>query len=347
MTTSFLAPPDPQTRWSAIPPLPAPSRPRRGVARFVAPVALVTAVGLTVGLVIDRVGFVLLAVLFLLVVPFEKLFPRHRQRLRRDGLGTDVAFALTTVPLGAAAVFVSAFIAIASLAWLPGLALRPLVAMLPALPQMLVGIVLFDVAIYWAHRFAHEVPFMWRFHSIHHSTRHLDWVSGFRNHPLDGVFFAPAFILLIAAGFSAEFSGVLALVQFLTGLFAHANVRWRLRPLHKIVLTPEFHHWHHTNEPDAINTNYSVFLPAWDILFGTFFMPADRRPQVYGVSEPIPRGLARQLWHPFRGLRSPWSVIRHPWRATAETWTAVRRGVGQMHRSARRTSRRVRRSYTS
>ena len=72
---------------------------------------------------------------------------------------------------------------------------------------------------------------------------------------------------------------MLAVVQIVTGLFLHANVRWRWRPLHRVVITPEFHHWHHADEAVADNSNYSVFLPVWDILFGTYLMPADRRPR--------------------------------------------------------------------
>ena len=77
---------------------------------------------------------------------------------------------------------------------------------------------------------------------------------------LDGAIIAPAVVFLIAAGFSTETAVVITVLQILVGLFLHANVRWRLRPMHKIIITPEFHHWHHTNEPDAIWSNYSTFL---------------------------------------------------------------------------------------
>jgi hypothetical protein len=126
----------------------------------------------------------------------------------------------------------------------------------------------------------------------------------------------PPFVFLLAAGFSPEVTGALAIVQVVLGLFLHANVRWRLRPLHRLVITPEFHHWHHANEPGAISTNHSVFLPIWDIAFGTYHMPADRRPQRYGVDEEIPAGMAAQLMHPFRGIGNPWRHLRHPLRAT-------------------------------
>ena len=251
--------------------------------------------------------------LFVLVVPFEKLFPRHRgQKVRRPEAGTDVAYALAQPAATAIGLVVAIFVGLASLAWIPGLLIRPLVLALPGPAQLLAGVLLFDMAIYWVHRWSHEVPFLWRFHSIHHSTKTLDWVSGFRAHPFDGAIVAPPFVFLLAAGFPAAFSGALAILQIVLGLFLHANVRWRLRPLHRLVITPEFHHWHHANEPDAINTNYSVFLPAWDLIFGSYHMPKNRRPQVYGVAEHIPTGMGRQLLHPLRGMSNPLRIVRHP-----------------------------------
>jgi sterol desaturase/sphingolipid hydroxylase (fatty acid hydroxylase superfamily) len=333
-----LAPPDPGTFRGATPPVREPLPPVTGRRRWRQPLALLAAAAVVLALALDVTPLLVLIGLFVVVVPFEMLFPRHGRRLRRPEVGTDIAYALVGTPLGVVGTAVAAVLGIASLAWLPGLALRPLVSMAPPVVRVLLGLVLFDVVVYWAHRWAHEVPFLWRFHSVHHSTRRLDWVSGFRNHPFDGVFLAPAFVLLAAAGFSAQFTGVLGVVQLLTGLFAHANVRWRLRPLHRVIFTPEFHHWHHADEPGAINSNYSVFLPLWDTLFGTYFMPADRRPQHYGIAEPTPAGIVRQLLHPFRGLRTPRQVIAHPWRATRESVQALRRGVRQMIDSARRPS---------
>jgi sterol desaturase/sphingolipid hydroxylase (fatty acid hydroxylase superfamily) len=289
-----------------------------------------------VGVAIDRGGLFVVPILFLLVVPFEKLFPRHRQPLRRPQVGTDIGYALAGPLLTAISLAGAVVVGVASLAWLPGLALRPLVAMIPPPVAPLIGIVLFDFAIYWTHRWYHEVPFLWRFHAIHHSPEHMDWISGFRSHPLDGTLLAPAFVFLLAAGFTAEFTGVLAVIQIVLGIFLHANVRWRLRPLHRIIMTPEFHHWHHANEPGAINSNYAVFLPAWDQIFGTYFMPRNRRPRVYGVSEPIPSGMVAQLWHPLRGMGNPLRHLRHPARSVRCLFRFVRHLLAELKRSATR-----------
>ena len=305
---------------------------RRGIIELTLVGAIIAA-----ALAFDRSPLAIIPVLFVLVVPFEKLFPRHRgQPIRRPHLGTDVAYALAGPALNVVTIIVAIIVGVASLAWLPGLALRPLVGLIPLAVLPFVALVLFDFVTYWVHRWSHEVPFMWRFHAVHHSTEHLDWVSGFRLHPIDGALLAPPFVFLLAAGFDPEVAGALAVVQIITGLFLHANVRWRLRPLHRVIITPEFHHWHHTNDPQAIHSNYSVFLPLWDQLFGTYFMPADRRPEQYGIDEHMPDGVWAQLRWPLRGLGNPLRFLRHPIRSVKALGRGIRLVSGQIYRSTRR-----------
>jgi lathosterol oxidase len=261
-------------------------------------------------------GITIVLVLFVLVVPFEKIFPRHKdQKIRRPYLATDVSYALIAPLMGVFATFIAIIVGVLSFAWIPGLIIRPWVEQIPESIAPYVAFLIFDFVIYWTHRFYHEIPVLWSFHAIHHSTEHLDWASGFRGHPFDGTIAAPAFFFMVAAGFDPELTGLFAVVQVLLGLFLHANVSWRLSFLHKIVITPEFHHWHHTNETDAIWTNYSTFLPIWDIIFGTYFMPQNRRPQIYGVSENIPDGIVNQLKYPLRNLGNPLWALRHPFKS--------------------------------
>jgi sterol desaturase/sphingolipid hydroxylase (fatty acid hydroxylase superfamily) len=247
-----------------------------------------------------------IAALFIISWPLERLWRRHPVPVRRLALRTDLAYAAAQPALQFATVVVAVIAGLLSFAWLPGLIVRPAVTALPPLVQAIGGFLIFDFLVYWAHRWGHTVPLFWRFHSVHHSTRHLDWVSGFRAHPLDGAFIAPAVVFLVAAGVDNRVAGAFAIVQFLVGLGAHLNVRFRLRPLWPVVMTPEFHHWHHELDDEAHHTNYSTFLPIWDILFGTYRMPRDARPQRYGISEPMPDGIAQQLVFPMRGLRGDW-----------------------------------------
>jgi sterol desaturase/sphingolipid hydroxylase (fatty acid hydroxylase superfamily) len=81
------------------------------------------------------------------------------------------------------------------------------------------------------------------------------------------------------------------------------NVRWRMSWLDGIWGTPEYHHWHHSAHAEAVNHNYSGFLPVLDRLFGTYYMPAERRPELYGVEEHVPHTWLGQMLFPFRRQR--------------------------------------------
>jgi sterol desaturase/sphingolipid hydroxylase (fatty acid hydroxylase superfamily) len=302
MNTSLLDPPvvaGPATTPSW--PAPDPTA-RRHAPRTRRTVALTIAATLAAlaSIAIGNTAVGAIAVLFVISWPLERLWRRHPVGVRRLALRTDLAYAVASPALQFVGLVAAVALAAVSLAWLPGLALRPVVGLLPGWVRTTTGVLLFDLLVYWTHRWSHTIPLFWRFHAIHHSTRHLDWVSGFRAHPLDGAFIAPAFAFVLAAGFDPEITGALAVLQFVVGIWAHLNVRWRLRKLRFLVLTPDFHHWHHANEPAAINTNFSTLLPVWDLLFGTFRMPDGPGPQRYGVDEAVPSSIGAQLLYPFR-----------------------------------------------
>ena len=305
---------------------------------------LFAAAVIAVSFLIDARGWVVVPLLFVFVVPFEKLFPRHRgQRLRRPGLGTDLAWALASPVMQVVTVVVALGVGLATFAWIPGLAMRPFVALLPGPAQVFLAVVMFDLASYWVHRFSHEVPLFWRFHSVHHSPEHMDWISGLRVHPIDGALLAPPFILLLAAGFDPTLTGALAGVQIVVGIFLHANVRWRLRPLQRLIATPEFHHWHHANSPAAHHTNYSGLLPIWDQIFGTYRVPRELRPERYGVDGFDADSITAQLWWPFRSIERPgaWlrSCLAHPVNACRNGFHVARKAVRGIRRSILRPTR--------
>ncbi|MFC7694225.1 sterol desaturase family protein [Paeniroseomonas aquatica] len=80
-------------------------------------------------------------------------------------------------------------------------------------------------------------------------------------------------------------------------------------PLKYLVATPLFHHWHHSSEKEAIDTNYAAHLPMIDRLFGTYHMPRDRWPKKYGVAgAPLPKGMLRQFLYPFQRRQPPPTV---------------------------------------
>ena len=318
----------------------APNLPPVGGWKRVILLRLLATIIIGSGILISFEGVTIVIFLFIIVVPFERLFPRQKhQGFRRPHLDLDIGYAMAAPFLNIIALTVGIFVGIISLAWIPGLLIAPYVAMIPSQYKLIAGILLFDMTTYWAHRFYHEIPILWKFHSIHHSIEHMDWVSGFRAHPFDGTLIVPAIFFLFAAGFSNEQVGFLAIFQIVFGLFLHANVRFRFKLFDRFIMTPEFHHWHHSNEADAIWSNYSTFLPLWDMLFGTYFMPkGDRRPQIYGVDEIVPMTMAEQLKYPFEGVRNPLSFLRHPLRSL---WYLIRHPLRSIARFFRFSGRMI------
>jgi sterol desaturase/sphingolipid hydroxylase (fatty acid hydroxylase superfamily) len=176
------------------------------------------------------------------------------------------------------------------------LGLLPLVMQVPAL--LLVA----DFTQYWVHRGFHASRWLWPFHAIHHSIEQMDWLAGSRLHLVDvivtrGLTYVPIFVL----GFSERALMVYVFIVAVQATFIHANVKWALKPLQRIVVTPAFHHWHHSAEPQSIDKNFAVHTPAWDLLFGTYYLPG-RWPEAYGLAHQrdVPARWTSQFVYPLR-----------------------------------------------
>jgi sterol desaturase/sphingolipid hydroxylase (fatty acid hydroxylase superfamily) len=247
-----------------------------------------------------------LAFLVVIFVPLERLFAAHPQKILRKGIGADLGYffisslipaALLSTPMALVAVGIrrvvpSGFLAMTA-AW-------------PLWLQTVVALIVSEIGYYWAHRMSHEIPFLWRFHSIHHSAEEVDFLVNTRAHPVDLVFgrfcaLIPIYALGLGGPKTAAGSLVPVLATLATttwGFFIHANLRWRFGPLEWIVSTPAFHHWHHTLS-GPINRNYASTLPLLDRIFGTHYLPKEW-PSAYGTVDKLPDGLTDQLLYPLQ-----------------------------------------------
>ena len=158
-------------------------------------------------------------------------------------------------------------------------------------------VVLSDFFVYWGHRLQHRVGFLWRFHAIHHSAEHLDWLAAHREHPVDSIYTVglinlPAFIM----GFPLETLTLLIAFRGMWAIYIHSNVRLPIGPFRMLIGAPELHHWHHDRNRAA--GNYANISPLMDVLFGTYRCP-DHEPASFGLHEPMPKSYIGQLLHPF------------------------------------------------
>ncbi|MGH1457179.1 MAG: sterol desaturase family protein [Alphaproteobacteria bacterium] len=170
----------------------------------------------------------------------------------------------------------------------------------PLYAQVVLAVVASEFALYWAHRSAHEVPFIWRFHAIHHSVQKLWIVNTGRFHFIDALYsIVLGMIPFVILGASMDVIMWLAAVTAFIGMLTHCNVEMRFGPLSYIFNTPELHRWHHSKKLREGNTNYGENVMIWDMVFGTFFHE-DRRPPVnIGITDYMPVKFSDQLLWPF------------------------------------------------
>ncbi|MGN6329930.1 MAG: sterol desaturase family protein [Rhodanobacter sp.] len=239
----------------------------------------------------------------LIFVVIEKLFPLYRgQAIFRKEWQTDLKhFAVNHFIVGLALLTVN-FLLHHMFGWLVSSDFQQAVQHIPFLPQLLLCVLVADLAQYWTHRAYHEVPFLWRFHAVHHSVKTMDWLAGSRQHMLELIFtrvcvLAPLYIL----GFSeAVMNGYILIVGF-QAVFNHANVHLPWGPLKYLVVTPDFHHWHHASDDEAIDRNYAAHYAFLDYLFGTAVKSKNQFPERYGVvGDYMPDGFVKQQLFPFR-----------------------------------------------
>ncbi len=158
-----------------------------------------------------------------------------------------------------------------------------------------------DLVQYWTHRAYHEVPTLWRLHAVHHSAKSMDWMAGSRQHILELIItrtlvLAPIFVL----GFSKEVIDAYIIIVGFQAVFNHANVSVRLGPLRYVVVTPNFHHWHHSQDQAALDRNYAAHFAFIDYAFGTAVKSDQLWPQRYGVlGDYVPDGFVKQFKFPF------------------------------------------------
>jgi lathosterol oxidase len=243
----------------------------------------------------------------LVFVPIEKLLGQRVQATLRPHWRTDLAyFFMSHVLVQFILILVTASTSsIAGLAVWP--ALKTAIQSLPVWAQFLLAVFFADLAQAGLHRAYHNLPWLWRFHAVHHSSRHMDWLAGSRIHFVEIILTRSAVLLpLIVLGFAPGAINAYVILVGMQAVLAHANLGINFGWLEYALVLPRYHHWHHAREREYVDVNYAIHLPLVDMLMGTFKLPPRGEwPAEYGVLklETVPDGIVAQHVMPFTRVK--------------------------------------------
>jgi len=243
-----------------------------------------------------------LLVMVIIFVPIELVFPKNKLQTKfHPEWRTDlIYFGISHLAIQLFGVLTKKP-AVAFFGWMNLEDVHQWVNNLPFVVELLIALVVTDLFQYAAHRIFHSHYFLWRFHSIHHSTENMDWLAGSRTHFID-IFFtrSVSYLPLYVLGFSTLTFNVYIVFIAIHAVFIHANTRLNFGFLKYIITTPQYHHWHHCQEPEHYGNNFAVVFPFIDKLFGTYYLPGNEWPKGTGlVDASFPKGFMKQFVYPF------------------------------------------------
>ncbi|GGY09199.1 sterol desaturase family protein [Paludibacterium paludis] len=168
-----------------------------------------------------------------------------------------------------------------------------------------------DFLYYWFHRASHRVRWLWAAHSVHHSSRLMNFSTAFRQslmYPVAGMW---AFWLPIAwLGFPPGQVVAIVLLNLAYQFFVHTQAIPKLGVLEWVLNTPSIHRSHHAKNPRYIDHNYAGVLVIWDRMFGTYVEETADDPCDYGTVKPV------NSFNPFWVSLVEWrDMLVHAWRA--------------------------------
>lgn len=180
---------------------------------------------------------------------------------------------------------------------------------LPTWARLAGAFILFDAWMYWWHRLVHRIPFLWRFHRLHHSDPKMDVTTANRFHigeiALSSTLRVPVIALL---GLQVWELALYELAMFAVVQVHHANIAfptWLDRLLRGVIVTPYMHKVHHSRWQPETDSNYSSLFSFWDRIFRTFRLRDDPRTVQFGLDEftgPEDHTLTGLITTPFKAV---------------------------------------------
>jgi sterol desaturase/sphingolipid hydroxylase (fatty acid hydroxylase superfamily) len=176
----------------------------------------------------------------------------------------------------------------------------------PSWVELALTVLLLDASVYAQHVLLHKIPVLWRMHRTHHSDHDFDFSTGVRFHPFETLYSTCILMGMILALGAPPVAVLVAQILFVTSAFVeHANLRIAPafdRELRVVIVTPDMHRIHHSQELREGESNFSNLFSFWDRLFGTYVdQPAAGHDGiVFGVAEFSDR----------RRMTLPWLLVQ-------------------------------------
>lgn len=236
----------------------------------------------------------------IIYTPLERLWPQYpNQGTFRNQWTLDVVYFMSThLPIQVLS-FLVLLPATQAVKYLGVPVLQHFIARIPWLLQFVLAVVVADLAEYFVHLALHKVPFLWRFHAVHHSSKALDWIAGSRSHFVDDTLVRGFILVPLMFGFSQAIIFAYLIFVTLHATWTHCNFGPNAKWLEQYLVMPRYHHWHHTSQKEGIDKNFAIHFPWIDKIFGTYYYP-EEWPERYGLdSEEIAPGFFRQTIDPF------------------------------------------------
>jgi sterol desaturase/sphingolipid hydroxylase (fatty acid hydroxylase superfamily) len=227
---------------------------------------------------------------FLLVSVLERIAPRNRYEFTGQDNQRAATYNLLRHALHIA--FLGGLVPMLHLR-LPGLRLDA--RGVPVWVQGIGFLVAWDAKEYVIHWASHRFDWLWRFHKVHHSSLEITALAWARISFVEDVFRMASTVVMIGLlgigpAATAAYGGIITLLASIVG---HANLdvpRAGTRPIWAyLIMSPAFHGYHHV---EGYRGNYALLSPIWDVMFGTFQLPATK-PTKFGIGEPQ---FSRQGW---------------------------------------------------
>ncbi|WP_420603200.1 sterol desaturase family protein [Flagellimonas sp.] len=176
----------------------------------------------------------------------------------------------------------------------------------PVWAQLLVFFIILDFVQWITHILLHKIPFLWRFHQVHHSVKEMGFAAHLRYHWMENILYKPlkTFGVMLLGGFEPEQAYIVHFAAIAIGHLNHANIKLTYGPLKYIFNNPVMHLYHHSYvlPKGSYGVNFGISLSLWDYIFKTNYVPENSGtiPLGYPGDEAMPKSFLKQLIYGFR-----------------------------------------------